>query len=83
METMKRERGQRAPFQTVGSRYPPEVAEKITADAERLGLNLSEWMRMAAARMLKQKVSPEAAAAFRMVTKEEEREARREAKASA
>lgn len=45
------------PQQTIGTRYPVETVEAVEADRKRLGLELSEWMRMAVARTLQDKVT--------------------------
>lgn len=53
------------PQQTIGTRYPVEVIEAVEKDRKRLGLELSEWMRMAVGRTLEAKVTPAQAEPFR------------------
>ena len=72
--------GQKPRLRTIGSRYEPEVAAAVDADAERLGMTTSEWMRMAVKRQLARPVTEAQADQYRRPpTIEEQREqARRE-----
>lgn len=53
------------PQVTVGSRYPQAVVAAIDKDAARLGLDRSEWMRMAVDHALRSRLGRAVADVFR------------------
>ena len=53
------------PFKMVGTRLPLDLVAAITKDAKRLGMTTSEWMRMAANRVVALGLTPEQAARYR------------------
>lgn len=52
-------------LKTIGSRYSPDLIEKIDRDAKRLELTQSEWMRMSVDLTLAAKVTRAQAAPWR------------------
>lgn len=52
----------REPFRTIGARFPLEVCDQIEADADRLGMSVSDWMRMSARLTLAAEISWQQAA---------------------
>jgi hypothetical protein len=57
---------QRRPFVNIGLRLPPDFAELIEAEAERVGLSRNDWLRAAAFRQLtSHRLTAKEAARFR------------------
>jgi hypothetical protein len=66
-------------FKTIGNRYPADIVDQVNADAARLDLSQSEWMRAAVMRQLARPMSPALAEQYRRPpTKTEIRETARQ-----
>lgn len=55
----------REPFRTIGARFPTEICDQIDADAARLGLSVSDWMRMVVHLSLGASLNEDIAASYR------------------
>lgn len=54
-----------SPQQTIGARYPADLVARVETDARRLGLSVSEWMRMAVSETLSAKFPKKTAQGYR------------------